>query len=393
MSIQSVGRYPFLLILSYLEELEGTSFLICCKRFATKVLPFFRLEKVESHEKYRHKFIEYPAQDPDQLLQRLNTRKLRWRLILSRFKKLSSRCYEYNMMTREIAHHEWKNQQGRPKWPAALELLRFRNTLEPFDGTSILVSYPRSGNTMVRHALERVSGIVTGSDTRPDRKLSRDLASHLVGEGMVTQQVSIVKTHYPERTGFRLQAHRAIVLIRNPYDTIDSYWNLCLTNTHTETVTDEVYHCHKDFWELFVRNEIKVWIRFHRFWLDAKIPVLWVRYEDFLKDPQRELMRMASFLKMDTSRVTHACDTIHSNTTSYQPRTKGQRAVGKALKRYSLRVLSDFHTLAESLPGWKNSTILEYFGYDMKPQGFPNNFYSNKVEPIPVEEFRGAVKP
>lgn len=39
----------------------------------------------------------------------------------------------------------------------------------------ILVSYPRSGNSLLRKLLERVTGVVTGSDTRPDRVLSRAL--------------------------------------------------------------------------------------------------------------------------------------------------------------------------------------------------------------------------
>lgn len=37
------------------------------------------------------------------------------------------------------------------------------------------MSYPRSGNSLLRKLLERVTGVVTGSDTRPDRVLSRAL--------------------------------------------------------------------------------------------------------------------------------------------------------------------------------------------------------------------------
>jgi Sulfotransferase domain len=394
MGIQSLGRYPLSLILSYLEEIEGISLLICCKRFAANVLPLFRRKEAEilSRKKQRYKFIEYPVQDPDLLLQRLNTRRLRWRMSLARSRKLDSRCYEYNMTTRELAIHEWQSQKGPQKWPAALELLRFRTRIEPFYGTSLLVSYPRSGNTMIRHALERLSGVVTGSDTRPDRKLSRDLATHLVGEGVVTRQVSIVKTHYPERTGWRVQAHRAIVLIRNPYDTIDSYWNLCLTNTHTETVTDDVYQSHYDFWKRFTRNEMKVWIRFHRFWLEAKIPVLFVRFEDYLNCPQRELLRMAEFLNVDISRVSHSCDSNFSIKSSYRPRTMGQPAFGKALRRYSESMLSQFHDIAEEQPGWNNLTMLQYFGYDIKTQEFPGNFYSETLPPMAVAEVGGKVK-
>ena len=41
------------------------------------------------------------------------------------------------------------------------------------EGVTLLASYPRSGNTLLRTLLERITSIVTGSDTRPDRTLSR----------------------------------------------------------------------------------------------------------------------------------------------------------------------------------------------------------------------------
>lgn len=46
-------------------------------------------------------------------------------------------------------------------------------------------------------------------------------------------RVRVVKTHYPERLGFRpFEAERVILLVRNPFDAIDSYFNMALTNTH-----------------------------------------------------------------------------------------------------------------------------------------------------------------
>jgi hypothetical protein len=35
----------------------------------------------------------------------------------------------------------------------------------------------RCGNTLLRRLMEQVTGIITGSDTRPDRTLSRSLAA------------------------------------------------------------------------------------------------------------------------------------------------------------------------------------------------------------------------
>lgn len=99
------------------------------------------------------------------------------------------------------------------------------------------------------------------SDTRPDRKLSRELLDYgLLGEGVVDTskarppawlwcclcdafvvcmtdrvhvrtcvQVWIIKTHFPERFGYkRYSANKIILLVRNPFDTLDSYFNMVL---------------------------------------------------------------------------------------------------------------------------------------------------------------------
>lgn len=59
------------------------------------------------------------------------------------------------------------------------------------------------------------------------------------GEGVVDHRVRVVKTHYPERLGFRpFEGGKAVLLVRNPFDAIDSYFNMALTNTH-----DQRYVC------------------------------------------------------------------------------------------------------------------------------------------------------
>lgn len=393
--IHSLGRYTLSLILCHLKEVEGTSLLITCKRFANHVLPLFRLRPRDCvlkviGAKHRHHFLEYPAQDPDVLLQRLNTRRLRKRLL----QRPTEPCYEVNRTTRELALSEPNTQ-----WPAHLELLRFLTRADQTHGTSLLVSYPRSGNTLLRNLLERLSGIVTGSDNRPDRKLSKDLATkhNLVGEGVVSNRnVHIVKTHYPERTGSRIaDARRAILLVRNPYDAIDSYWNINLTNTHTETVTDDVYRKHQNTFDDLATNEMKVWIQFHRYWLEAQIPVLVVRFEDFITNLDGELSRIARFLYMDPKRVPHANNTPgQQELGSYRPRTTGTRPIGKSLEkgRYSEKMIDKFHAIATQQPAWQGQTLLQYFGYDILTQDFPNNFSNQTVTPIDAEPVGGTEK-
>jgi len=305
-------------------------------------------------------------------------------------------------------------------------------------GVSLLASYPRSGNTLLRTLLERMTSIVTGSDTRPDRTLSRSLAMHydLVGEGLVGScnpsnaksldqgafdpLVHVVKTHFPERKGWRpVEGSRVLLLVRNPYDAIDSYWNLCCTNTHTQTLEESVYIQYSQKFEAMARHEIKIWCEFHYHWLDIcereGVPILIVRYEDLVLNVEAEMMRVMKFLlckhygvedgsKMGSFwkwRIRHAIGNVAApmsseekspicNLGAYKPRSSsgGLSSVGKSIrkKRYSDSVLLHMHEVAVSLElerkqtiaskkqQQNNITLLQRFGYDIYTQQFPDNF-------------------
>jgi len=203
-------------------------------------------------------------------------------------------------------------------------------------GTTLLASYPRSGNTLLRSLLETVTGFVTASDTRPDRILSVALAEkppYFVGEGLAPplstkedrcdaeepQQSHcpfltpchepsfllppppICKTHWPERIGCHsFDCQRVVLLVRNPFDAVDSYWHMCLTNTHTEKVVDAVTEEHRSFYQALVRHEIlQVWMSFlDYYWKECSkrtVPLLLVRYEDLVLSPRDELQRILEF--------------------------------------------------------------------------------------------------
>ena len=106
----------------------------------------------------------------------------------------------------------------------------------------LLTSYPRSGNSFLRKVFEESSSIITGSDSRPNRSLTAKLLEFgYRGEGVTGNSVWIVKSHYPERTGYiRVVAQRVIVLIRNPFDSIESYFNMGMTDSHNKTLSQKV---------------------------------------------------------------------------------------------------------------------------------------------------------
>ena len=185
--------------------------------------------------------------------------------------------------------------------PAAAQRINGASFLAPgshTDGHVVLASYPRSGNSLMRALLEQATGIVTGSDTRPDRTLSRKLMEGgLVGEGTLDDTVWLVKTHWPERVGYvRYRAARVILLVRNPWDAVDSYWNMCLTNTHDASMAEEMYARLAPTWDRLLRSEAAMWRRFNEFWLSRPLPLLVVRYEDLVQRRAETLRRAVSFL-------------------------------------------------------------------------------------------------
>jgi hypothetical protein len=68
-----------------------------------------------------------------------------------------------------------------------------------------MASYPRSGNSMLRALLEGATGVVTGSDSRPDRNMARDLALLDAGGAVILHchLVSCIAIPYIKRSGSR----------------------------------------------------------------------------------------------------------------------------------------------------------------------------------------------
>ena len=441
--METLGFYPLTIILTYLGETDGTCLLLTKRYYAKQILPMFRRKDVDadlvavidpSRERRRYQFQVSPVQGPAMLLQRLNTRRLGKR----------QRCKQYSasnekaLFTAQLADAEWiqahrnfmddkQHKSGYPpifQYPPPLELLRFLDqTSKSSDGSfmdflkeslgvSLLISYPRSGNTLLRTLLERTTGIVTGSDTRPDRTLSKALAEahNLVGEGLVQRnKTCFVKTHWPERVGCQVfEGHRAILIVRNPFDAIDSYWNLNVTNTHTETVTDDVYDLFRGKFEQLAKNEINIWCDYHHYWLEKNrklgFPLLIIRFEDLIQSPAVEIARILQFIsprqngsskkqpELDPfwqQRIIHATTTTEEHNTlgSYRPRTatKGVTSIGKSLRkgRYSPEMLDYFHSVAAEIAEFNASeNLLTLFGYHIFDQQFPENFVRGTAEDI-----------
>jgi hypothetical protein len=131
-----------------------------------------------------------------------------------------------------------------------------------------LASYPRSGNTWVRFLLEKAVGELCGSIYK-DRIMPRG------GEGIA------IKTHALDSDKY----DRAILVVRNPLDVIESYffWKRDVAGKKAE-------------WDENMRVTTAEWRAHTKHWLAAACPVHRVRYEDLKSRPAEELAAILRWL-------------------------------------------------------------------------------------------------
>lgn len=246
-----------------------------------------------------------------------------------------------------------------------------------------LASYPRSGNSLLRHLLENLTGVYTGCDTDPKRTLSQQLQQFgMHGEGVVDDSVWFVKTHFPERHGWKpFKAHKAILVVRNPWDAIDSYFNMTLTNSHRTSIADNQYERFADRWDTFLRNEIHVWVKFYRYWTRKQpIPIMVVRYEDLLVHRRETLRRILLFLTdsktLEGTAYQQQLDQLQDTQGPYKPRSG---KIAASFKHYSPQ---QFAYIVETA-----RMQLKGFGYDPESQGFPDAI------PLPRRQVKPASQP
>ena len=153
---------------------------------------------------------------------------------------LDKRIVEASLSCETVIYPDKLNAYGKCK--------NFTN-MRFIDGsqTVAMASFPGSGSTWMRSILEQITGIYTGSVY-----CDKDLKSKgFVGERITSSNVLFVKTHSPNKNFFiplklyyDLRKFKnimaAILLVRNPLDSIVSYWNY-ERSSHTATAPPHTY--------------------------------------------------------------------------------------------------------------------------------------------------------
>jgi hypothetical protein len=209
-----------------------------------------------------------------------------------------------------------------------------------------LASYPRSGNTWLRYLLEQATGQRCGTIYEAERVMPGP------DEGLA------VKTHMLDSYRYS----RAIHLVRNPFDVLDSYYSWKGDCAGAADMS----------WDLFVEKRSRDWVRHSRHWLNASCDVFRVRYEDLIEDPLARLGALTAWLGLEIlpERLHAAVESSRFDNMRRKWAADGQAGffrrgtVGDSLGRYTpdqLRrlttrfapVLSElgYHRLLESLGG------------------------------------------
>lgn len=183
----------------------------------------------------------------------------------------------------------------------------------------VIACYQRSGSTLLRKYIENITHIITGSDGDVHSELDRQLKdAGLVGECILGSKIWIAQTNFPEEIGFvRTEVEKGILLIRNPCDAIFSHFNMCMTNSIDDKLSDEEFESYAALWDDFVAQEIKIWKEFIDYWMvEPPIPTYVVRYEDLVNNPQGTLKGLFKFL-LNTKNISGTLiDTLIDNETS-----------------------------------------------------------------------------
>ncbi|XP_052065166.1 WSC domain-containing protein 1-like [Mytilus californianus] len=171
-----------------------------------------------------------------------------------------------------------------------------------------LISYPGSGSTWVRHLVQQLTGIATGSPAcRRKLKTSKSFA---VGECVNNGKVIVINSNDRYRhKKFEKRFAKLIILYRDPFDTLRSVYSSKHPG-HSESVDSEIFNVRG--WYEFVRDHTTLWERYYTEWLEAERPVFLLYYEDLKTNLPATLKKLAHFLEWRVHKKDIDCTVVTS---------------------------------------------------------------------------------
>lgn len=170
----------------------------------------------------------------------------------------------------------------------------------------ILYSFPGSGNTWVRLLVEHATGYYTSSPY-----MDKSLLPLFPGEFSFSNNKTVLLKLHPQITGYPypsfLLNHSTVVLLRDPFASIWSNYNIHKTRTHSKPVPMTLFNKERNsYWPFFANRTAcyyaKIWVK-HYYKIAAQQKHLFIRYEDLLDSSTkyRVLGELVDFLGFSTS--------------------------------------------------------------------------------------------
>ncbi|XP_077995802.1 sialate:O-sulfotransferase 2-like [Glandiceps talaboti] len=180
-----------------------------------------------------------------------------------------------------------------------------------------LASFPGSGNTWVRHLIERSTGIYTGSFYTDGELFKKGFKGER--EHWKKRNTVVVKTHdFSEELIKEYEA--AIVVIRNPYKAMIAEHNRKFGG-HTGYATEDRYTKGTE-WNDFVMGKSRSWTNTALMWLQHCPKVLVIHYEDLMTDLNNQLRKMLTFLNIEINQERLLCAELNSSGKFKRPNRK-----------------------------------------------------------------------
>lgn len=222
-----------------------------------------------------------------------------------------------------------------------------------------IASFPRSGNTMMRTIYENTTSTYTGDDMiiKYDDQSDLQLRYYDLGLHDNVKNTFLIKTHFPDFT-FKpneFKSQGAVLLVRNPFDAFDSYFEMTRTDSHHKKLSDEARKEPKNLkiFENFVNWLTPQYNEFHQFWIEnlVKVPIKVLKYEWFTNNKEVGTREVFEFLfkfnadkayfgnltkeeileKLEKDNIAHS--------TSYKPGTNASHNNSLEKGRYSQELL------------------------------------------------------
>lgn len=247
------------------------------------------------------------------------------------------------------------------------------------------LSYPRSGNSLMRRVLEQSFGVATGSSGSLHTGTYLQMVG-LKGQHITDDRCWIVKSHHPTAAPKVMQFHsdKVLCIVRNPLDVIVSFSSICNTLSHSAELDFNFAKDYPVWWDYWIRRVADQLCKtYDILFTDCIVnkcnPIHIVRFEDLCDDASKELTSMMKFT-LDMNDLTG---------TNMERRINAIRDMGaKATDTYKLKAhsaLKKFNTKASMFNAEQTEYIqtklakwIWYFGYAKQEGNDRTGFYEFK---------------